>query len=235
MSVEKVMIDLFGIGWYNAMRTYLQSQDFANLGHWLMAERKQKTVYPEQKNVFKAFQLTPYEKVKVVFLGLDPYIRKDQATGLSFGVELSENMMKVPPSLKTIIKELESDLDTLCLEFDYSLEGWAKQGVLMLNTSLTVVEGQTNSHLQMWQPFTLEVIDAINDMNQNVIFILLGNTAQSYEKYLDPESTRIIKAPHPAAEAYAGGKAGFYGSKIFSKCNSMLYMLEKEEINWNIQ
>ena len=235
MSVEKVMKNLFGIGWYNAMRTYLQSQDFANLGHWLMAERKQKTVYPEQKNVFKAFQLTPYEKVKVVFLGLDPYIRKDQATGLSFGVELSENMMKVPPSLKTIIKELESDLDTLCLEFDYSLEGWAKQGVLMLNTSLTVVEGQTNSHLQMWQPFTLEVIDAINDMNQNVIFILLGNTAQSYEKYLDPESTRIIKAPHPAAEAYAGGKAGFYGSKIFSKCNSMLYMLEKEEINWNIQ
>ena len=229
------MIDLFGIGWYNAMRTYLQSQDFAKLGHWLMAERKQKTVYPEQKNVFKAFQLTPYEKVKVVFLGLDPYIRKDQATGLSFGVELSENMMKVPPSLKTIIKELESDLDTLCLEFDYSLEGWAKQGVLMLNTSLTVVEGQTNSHLQMWQPFTLEVIDAINDMNQNVIFILLGNTAQSYEKYLDPESTRIIKAPHPAAEAYAGGKAGFYGSKIFSKCNAMLYMLEKEEINWNIQ
>jgi uracil-DNA glycosylase len=235
MSVEKVMIDLFGIGWYNAMRTYLQSQDFAKLGHWLMAERKQKTVYPEQKNVFKAFQLTPYEKVKVVFLGLDPYIRKDQATGLSFGVELSENMMKVPPSLKTIIKELEEDLDTLCLEFDYSLEGWAKQGVLMLNTSLTVVEGQTNSHLQMWQPFTLEVIDAINDMNQNVIFILLGNTAQSYEKYLDPESTRIIKAPHPAAEAYAGGKAGFYGSKIFSKCNAMLYMLEKEEINWNIQ
>jgi len=235
MSVEKVMKNLFGIGWYNAMRTYLQSQDFAKLGHWLMAERKQKTVYPEQKNVFKAFQLTPYEKVKVVFLGLDPYIRKDQATGLSFGVELSENMMKVPPSLKTIIKELESDLDTLCLEFDYSLEGWAKQGVLMLNTSLTVVEGQTNSHLQMWQPFTLEVIDAINDMNQNVIFILLGNTAQSYEKYLDPESTRVIKAPHPAAEAYAGGKAGFYGSKIFSKCNAMLYMLEKEEINWNIQ
>ena len=229
------MKNLFGIGWYNAMRTYLQSQDFANLGYLLMAERKQKTVYPEQKNVFKAFQLTPYEKVKVVFLGLDPYIRKHQATGLSFGVELSENMMKVPPSLKTIIKELEEDLDTLCLEFDYSLEGWAKQGVLMLNTSLTVVEGQTNSHLQMWQPFTLEVIDAINDMNQNVIFILLGNTAQSYEKYLDPESTRVIKAPHPAAEAYAGGKAGFYGSKIFSKCNSMLYMLGKEEINWNIQ
>ncbi len=235
MSVEKVMKNLFGIGWYNAIRTYLQSQDFANLGYLLMAERKQKKVYPEQKDVFKAFQLTPYEKVKVVFLGLDPYIRKDQATGLSFGVDIDKTDRKIPPSLKTIIKELESDLDTLCLDFDYSLEGWAKQGVLMLNTSLTVVEGQTNSHLQMWQPFTLEVIDAINDMNQNVIFILLGNTAQSYEKYLDPESTRVIKAPHPAAEAYAGGKAGFYGSKIFSKCNAMLYMLEKEEINWNIQ
>lgn len=229
------MKNLFGIGWYNAMRTYLQSQDFANLGYLLMAERKQKRIYPEQKDVFKAFQLTPYEKVKVVFLGLDPYIRKDQATGLSFGVDIDKTDRKIPPSLKTIIKELESDLDTLCLDFDYSLEGWAKQGVLMLNTSLTVVEGQTNSHLKMWQPFTLNVIDAINDMNDDVIFILLGNTAQSYEKYLDPESTKVIKAPHPAAEAYAGGKAGFYGSKIFSKCNSMLYMLEKEEINWNIK
>jgi len=235
MSVEKVMKNLFGIGWYGAMRTYLQSQDFANLGYLLMAERKQKKVYPEQKDVFKAFQLTPYEKVKVVFLGLDPYIRKDQATGLSFGVDIDKTDRKIPPSLKTIIKELESDLDTLCLDFDYSLEGWAKQGVLMLNTSLTVVEGQTNSHLKMWQPFTFNVIDAINDMNNDVIFILLGKTAQSYEKYLDPESTRVIKAPHPAAEAYAGGKAGFYGSKIFSKCNSMLYMLGKEEINWNIQ
>lgn len=235
MSVEKVMTDLFGIGWYNAMRTYLQSQDFANLGHWLMTERKQRVVYPEQKNVFKAFQLTPYEKVKVVFLGLDPYIRKNQATGLSFGVDIDKTDRKIPPSLKTIIKELEEDLDTLCLDFDYSLEGWAKQGVLMLNTSLTVQDGQTNSHLNMWKPFTLEVIDAINDMNENVIFILLGRTAQSYEKYLDPDSTRIIKAPHPAAEAYAGGKAGFYGSKIFSKCNSMLYMLGKEEINWNIK
>ena len=229
------MKNLFGINWHNAMRTYLQSQDFANLGYLLMAERKQKKVYPEQKDVFKAFRLTPYEKVKVVFLGLDPYIRKNQATGLSFGVDIDKTDGKIPPSLKTIIKELESDLDTLCLDFDYSLEGWAKQGVLMLNTSLTVVEGQTNSHLKMWQPFTLNVIDAINDMNDNVIFILLGKTAQSYEKYLNPESTKVIKAPHPAAEAYAGGKAGFYGSKIFSKCNSMLYMLEKEEINWNIQ
>jgi len=235
MSVEKVMKNLFGIGWYNAMRTYLQSQDFANLGYLLMAERKQKRVYPEQKDVFKAFQLTPYEKVKVVFLGLDPYIRKDQATGLSFGVDIDKTDRKIPPSLKIIIKELESDLDTLCLDFDYSLEGWAKQGVLMLNTSLTVQDGQTNSHLHMWKPFTLEVIDAINDKNDDVIFILLGKTAQSYEKHLDPESTRVIKAPHPAAEAYAGGKAGFYGSKIFSKCNAMLYMLEKEEINWNIQ
>ena len=229
------MKNLFGIGWYNAMRTYLQSQDFANLGYLLMAERKQKRVYPEQKDVFKAFQLTPYEKVKVVFLGLDPYIRKDQATGLSFGVDIDKTDRKIPPSLKIIIKELESDLDTLCLDFDYSLEGWAKQGVLMLNTSLTVQDGQTNSHLHMWKPFTLEVIDAINDKNDDVIFILLGKTAQSYEKHLDPESTRVIKAPHPAAEAYAGGKAGFYGSKIFSKCNAMLYMLEKEEINWNIQ
>ena len=81
----------------------------------------------------------------------------------------------------------------------------------------------------------MQVIDAINRKNDNVVYILLGKTAQGYEKYLDADATRVIKAPHPAAEAYAGGKAGFYGSKIFSKCNSILYMLEKEEINWNIK
>ena len=234
MSTQRVLSNLFGEGWFNAMGTYLMSQDFANLGHWLIGERKTNTVYPVQQNVFKAFKLTPYEDVKVVFLGLDPYIRKNQAIGLSFGV-YTDMGVKVPPSLKTIIKELESDLDVLCLEFDHSLEGWAKQGVLMLNTALTVVEGQTNSHLKAWNPFTMQVIDAINRKNDNVVYILLGKTAQGYEKYLDADTTRVIKAPHPAAEAYAGGKAGFYGSKIFSKCNAMLYMLEKEEINWNIQ
>jgi len=222
--------NLFGEGWFNAMGTYLMSQDFANLGYWLIGERKTNTVYPVQQNVFKAFKLTPYEDVKVVFLGLDPYIRKNQAIGLSFGV-YTEMGVKVPPSLKTIIKELESDLDVLCLEFDHSLEGWAKQGVLMLNTALTVVEGQTNSHLKSWNPFTMQVIDAINRKNDNVVYILLGKTAQTYEKYLDEYATRVIKAPHPASDA----QSGFYGSKIFSKCNSILYMLEKEEINWNIK
>ena len=234
MSVQRILSNLFGVGWFNAMRTYLMSQDFAKLGQWLIEERKRKNVYPLQQNVFKAFKLTPYENVKVVLLGLDPYIRKNQATGLSFGVNI-EMGVKVPPSLKTIIRELESDLQVLCLEFDYSLEGWAKQGVLMLNTALTVEEGQTNSHLKFWNPFTMEVISAINRKNDNVVYILLGKTAQTYEKYLDEYATRVIKAPHLAAEAYTGGKAGFYGSKIFSKCNSILYMLEKEEINWNIK
>jgi len=234
MSVQRVLSNLFGVDWFNAMRTYLMSQDFANLGQWLIEERKHKNVYPVQQNVFKAFKLTPCDDVKVVLLGLDPYIRKNQATGLSFGVNI-EMGVKIPPSLKTIIRELESDLQVLCLDFDYSLEGWAKQGVLMLNTALTVEEGQTNSHLKSWNPFTMEVINAINRKNDNVVYILLGKTAQTYEKYLDEYATRVIKAPHPAAEAYAGGKAGFYGSKIFSKCNSILYMLEKEEINWNIK
>ena len=108
MSVEKVIINLFGTGWYNAMRAYLQSQEFVKLGHWLMAERKQKRIYPEQKNVFKAFQLTPYEKVNVVFLGISPYIKKHQATGLSFGIEISENMMITPSSLNIIIRHIMS-------------------------------------------------------------------------------------------------------------------------------
>tara|TARA_R110001632_G_scaffold192515_2_gene313331 strand:+ start:3478 stop:4179 length:702 start_codon:yes stop_codon:yes gene_type:complete len=233
MSVEKVIINLFGTGWYNAMRAYLQSQEFVKLGHWLMAERKQKRIYPEQKNVFKAFQLTPYEKVNVVFLGISPYVKKHQATGLSFGIEISENMMITPSSLNIIIRELEKDLDILCLDFDYSLEGWAKQGVLMLNTSLTTQDGQLNSHLDMWKEFTLNVIDAINRMHENVIFILIGEEAQLYEQYLNPLSTRLIKVPYPAKEIR--GKSEFYDNNIFSKCNAMLYMLKKEEINWNIK
>ena len=191
MSVEKVIINLFGTGWYNAMRAYLQSQEFVKLGHWLMAERKQKRIYPEQKNVFKAFQLTPYEKVNVVFLGISPYIKKHQATGLSFGIEISENMMITPQ------------------------------------------DGQLNSHLDMWKEFTLNVIDAINRMHENVIFILIGEEAQLYEQYLNPLSTRLIKVPYPTKEIR--GKSEFYDNNIFSKCNAMLYMLEKEEINWDIK
>jgi len=230
MSVQRVLSNLFGVDWFNAMRTYLMSQDFANLGQWLIEERKHKNVYPVQQNVFKAFKLTPYENVKIVFLSDKPYVDKNYATGLSFGVN-TEMGVGLPSPLKTMICALESDLDILCLDFDYSLEGWSKQGVLMLNTALTVEKGKASSHLKAWNPFIIQVINAINRKNDNVVYVLFGENAQHYEKYLDEYSTRVIKAPHPASDA----QSGFYGSKIFSKCNSILYMLEKEEINWNIK
>jgi uracil-DNA glycosylase len=210
------------------------SKEFDDLGHFIIEERKRYRVFPAQKDVFNAFRSTPFHDVKVVFLGLDPYIREGQATGYSFGVDI-DTAITVPPSLRNIIREVESDLDVLCLEFDHSLKGWAQQGVLLLNTALTVREGQTGSHLLQWSGFTQSVLKALNDKGDNVIFILLGKDAQSYAKYLDPSVTKVIMAPHPAAESYAGGKAGFFGSRIFSKCNSMLYMLGKEEINWNIK
>lgn len=231
------MIQAFGTGWYQALREYLSSQEFMKLGAWLAKERGTKRIYPSHENMFNAFKLTPYENVKVVFLGLDPYIREGQATGLSFGVDVNACHGKIPPSLRTMLKELETDLDKLVINFDYSLKGWAEQGILMLNTALTVEQGQTGSHLMQWRGFTNAVIDAINRKHDNVIWILLGKRAQEFGNLIskEPGDSKLIVAPHPAAESYAGGKAGFFGSKIYSKCNSMLYMLEKEEIKWDIR
>jgi len=232
---EKALRGIFGDGWFDAMRPTLMSEGFDKLGHFLMEERKNKVIYPEHEHVFRAFKETSFETLKVVFLGLDPYINKGQALGRSFGIDMNQTNGKIPPSLRVIHKELESDLDCLSINFDYTLEGWANQGVLMLNTALTVEHKATGSHLHHWDPFLKGVIDAVNAKDDRVIFILLGKKAQGYRQFLNPDATFTIEAPHPAAEAYAGGKAGFYGSRIFSKCNSMLYMLTKEEIDWNIK
>ena len=234
MKAEEVFKKLFGNGWYIALQQYLLSQEFFDLGTWLKEQRETRVIYPSHEEMFTAFNLTPFEEVKVVFLGLDPYIREGQALGVSFGIDINRTTGKIPPSLRTIHKELESDLDTVGVNFDYTLKGWAEQGVLMFNTALTVEQGVTGSHLLKWRNFTQCVLSALNEKNDNIIFILLGKEAQKYKKFLDPDKTLTIEAPHPAAEAYAGGKAGFYGSKIFSKCNAMLYMLGKKEIDWNI-
>ncbi len=227
--VENAYKDMFGEGWYNALHPFLSSKEFNKIGSEIVSLRKKVKVYPEQKNIFRAFKRTPYEDVKVVFLGMDPYIRQHQATGLSFAI--GPQCTKVPFSLKAIQKEIESDLDVLVLEFDTSFETWTSQGVLMLNTALTVEEGKSGSHLKLWEPFTQAVLQALNKRNEHIVYILLGGKAQAYKKHLNDDA-RTITAPHPAAEAYSGGKAGFYGSKIFSRCNASLYLLEKEEIKW---
>jgi len=192
----------------------------------LKAQRTLRTVYPSSPEVLRAFEMTQLKDLKAVIIGQDPY-HNGAATGLAFGVKPG---FKINPSLKVIYKEL-------CLEygeeeipdFDYSLEHWAKQGVLLLNTTLTVVKGHPNSHENLWKGFVDGMIKRMTRQQDNVVFLLWGKYAQNRFKpiidnanLLDAKSHVIITAPHPAAEVYGSMKAGFIGSNCFMKANDNL-------------
>ena len=222
---------LVGKSWSDAIVPYLPSGYFDWLGKALASEYKANTVFPPKEDIFNAFKFTPYDKVNVSIWGLDPYIREGQAYGVSFGIR--DTCPAIPPSLRNIDKEVENDIyDGFKLAFDYTLQHWCEQGCFMYNTALTVIEGKTGSHLKMWSPFTEAVIKALNN-KEFCIYILLGKNAQAYSDLIElKEGKYIITAPHPAAESYAGGKAGFFGSKIFSKTNQILIDNGKKQITW---
>lgn len=186
------------------------------------------TVYPDKKNIFNALHYTPYERTKVVVLGQDPYHGPQQAQGLSFSVQPG---LKVPPSLKNIYKELEADVG--CQIPDHgSLVSWAQQGVLLLNTVLTVEEGHPNSHQGMgWERFTDSIIAALNARDKPVVFMLWGKHAQTKADCIDAEKHHIIVSPHPSPFA---ARKGFFGSKPFSRTNAFLESIGSESIDWRI-
>lgn len=217
--------------WVKELTPYIDTSYFKELGLFLNREREHYKILPNKDDIFNSFKFTPYSITKIMFCGLDPYIREEQAYGISFGIP--EDCMKIPPSLGNIYKELESDIhNDLLIDFDYSLKHWCDQGCFMYNTSLTVREGKTGTHLAYWKLFTEGVFKALNN-KEFMIYVLLGRKAQEYQKFIEDKPTfHIIKAPHPAAESYAGGKAGFFGSKIFSKINTILKNNNYEQINW---
>lgn len=224
--LEKIV----GENWNKAIKPYLDAGYFKWLGEFLAKEYDEHTIYPPLGDVFNAFKFTDYPESQVIILGLDPYIRHGQAYGVSFGIR--ESCLTIPPSLRNIAREVENDVyNGLKLDFDYSLQSWCEQGCFMYNTALTVIEGKTGSHLKAWAPFTEAVIKALNDKDFGV-YILLGKVAQEYEKFINKDKFHIIKAPHPSAESYAGGKAGFFGSKIFSQVNQILLDNGKNQIKW---
>lgn len=230
-----VLEGMFGKDWFAAMRPYLMSKEFDDMAKWLNQERQIKKVFPSQADVFRAFKLTPFHQVKVVLLGTDPYANEGQALGVSYGIDMNKvEGGKFPTALFNLRNELERDLDTLAINFDYTLEGWAEQGVLLLNTALTVQRGNLGSHMYEWDPFTKHVIEAINRkgrFSKHVVWILLGKQAQSYKRYIDPNGGRIVETSHPSPLSV---HRGFDGSGIFSKVNAALYMTEQDEIEWNI-
>ena len=186
-----------------------------------------KTVYPANENIFRATELTPIDTVKVVILGQDPYHGEGQAHGLAFSVQKG---MRVPPSLKNIYKELQSDIGMTPPEHGF-LEGWAKQGVLLLNTTLTVEAGQAASHAgQGWEEFTDSIIKQVNVCNHPVVFMLWGSHAQKKANMIDRDKHLILTAPHPSP---LSAHRGFLGCRHFSKANEFLKQNGQKEIDWS--
>lgn len=191
-------------------------------------ENTKGVVFPKKDNFFKALELTPLDKVKVVILGQDPYHEPNQAMGLAFSVPRGE---KIPPSLRNIYKELESDLN-IPAPTHGDLTKWAEQGVLLLNTVLTVEKHKALSHHKIgWQIFTDRLIYEVCQLNQPIVFILLGNEAKTKKEMIKNPNHLIIESVHPSP---LSANRGFFGSKIFSKTNNYLIKNNLNPIDWYI-
>ena len=213
--------------WKEALKDEFLSPYFENLKENLIISKKYATVFPPSNLIFNAFNLTPFDKVKVVILGQDPYHGDNQAMGLSFSVPKG---VKIPPSLINIYKEIYDDLG-INEPNSGDLTYWAKQGVLLLNASLSVEKGKPNSHKDFgWHLFSDAVIKKISDEKYGVIFLLWGNFAKNKANLIDQNKHFILTAPHPSPLA----RGGFFGCKHFSKTNEILKKLGKSPIDWDL-
>jgi len=211
--------------WANLLKNEFEKPYFKELQDFLEKEYSTKTIYPEMANIFNALNAVKYEDVKVVIIGQDPYHEPNQAHGLAFSVQ---DGVEIPPSLVNIYKEIEDDLGIKCQNTG-NLIRWAKQGVLLLNTCLTVRRAQANSHRgKGWEIFTNEVIKLLSKREDPMVFILWGSNAQAFAPEIASHHL-ILKAPHPSPlSAYRG----FFGCKHFSKTNNFLLSHNKTPIDW---
>ena len=214
--------------WKDALAPEFEKPYFASLVRFLHGEKAAgKTIYPPGSQIFKAFELTPLPAVKVVILGQDPYHGPGQAMGLSFSVP---DNIPAPPSLVNIFKEIESDLG-IRMSGRPNLEGWARQGVLLLNAMLTVQAGAAGSHSRIgWQEFTDAVIRTVSDRCEGVVFLLWGNFARSKKDLIDQSRHHVLEAPHPSPLA----RGAFFGCRHFSQTNAILLKEGKTPIDWQL-
>ena len=215
-------------GWKKILWEEFQSPYFRELKEFLVEERASRSIYPSGKQIFNAFQHTPFDRVKVVILGQDPYHGAGQAHGLCFSVPPG---IKAPPSLVNIFKELQSDLG-IAIPSHGNLESWADQGVLLLNATLTVRAGEAGSHQNRgWETFTNAVIGKISREKTNVVFLLWGRYAQAKESLVDGDKHLVLKSAHPSPfSAYNG----FFGCRHFSRANTFFEQKGIEPLNWNL-
>ena len=223
------MTEILKNDWKEYLASEFQKDYYKNLRKFLVNEYNSRVIYPNMYDIFNALHYTSYKDTKVVILGQDPYHGPNQAHGLSFSVNPG---VKTPPSLINIYKELHTDLGCYIPNNGY-LKKWADQGVLLLNTVLTVRAGDANSHKNKgWEEFTTEVIKVLNKKETPVVFILWGNNAISKENLITNLKHFIIKSVHPSP---LSANRGFFGSKPFSKTNEILKQLGKEPIDWQIK
>lgn len=214
--------------WKKALSNEFESQYFSDLKQFLLEEKSKYRIYPPGNKIFNAFDLTPLSKVKVVIIGQDPYHGPGQAHGLCFSVPEGVNP---PPSLVNIFKELKSDLN-IDTPKSGNLENWARQGVLLLNATLTVRESQAGSHQgKGWERFTDAAIRAVSDSRSGVVFILWGNFAQAKAPLIDTGRHFVLKGVHPSP---LSASRGFFGCKHFSQTNLLLKKAGVTEIDWSL-
>ena len=217
-------------GWLNILQDEFEKEYMKELKSFLLKEKETgHTVYPKGADIFNAFNHTPFDKVEVVILGQDPYHGPGQAHGLSFSVQKG---VTVPPSLKNIYKELETDIEGFKTPAHGNLTQWADEGVLLLNASLTVRAHEPGSHQgKGWEAFTDQAISQLSRQKEGLVFLLWGKFAQNKSALIDETRHTVIKSAHPSPfSAYNG----FFGSKPFSKTNAILMAKGKKPINWQI-
>lgn len=212
--------------WYELLKDDFEKDSFKNLQIFLASEREKYKIYPDDDNVFSALNAVAFDDVKVVIIGQDPYHEPNQAHGLCFSVL---DKTPIPPSLVNIYKEIEDDLKIKC-NSSGDLTRWARQGVLLLNTTLTVRKGEANSHQgKGWEKITGKIIDLLSKRQKPIVFLLWGANAQAFASKI-PSWHLVLKAPHPSPlSAYRG----FFGCKHFSKCNDFLAKNNITPIDWH--
>lgn len=215
-------------GWYSLLKEEFDKEYFSNLRDFLVSEEMSHRIFPPNKRIFSAFNLTPLNDCKVVIIGQDPYHGEGQANGLCFSVS---DGIKSPPSLVNIFKEIQSELGTPVPKTG-NLEPWAKQGVLLLNAILTVREASPGSHQgKGWEIFTNCVIRKLSENKSNLVFLLWGNYAKAKKELVDTKKHLVLEAPHPSPLA----RGGFFGCNHFIKTNEYLQANGLNPINWNLE
>lgn len=229
-EISDIIQSMVNIGndWDKVLKGEFEKEYYQKLRRFLIEEYKTRVIYPDMYDIFNALKFTPYKEVKAVILGQDPYHQPGQAHGLCFSVQ---KPVPAPPSLVNIFRELEDDLGFEPPSHG-CLESWAKNGVLLLNTVLTVRRGQANSHKgKGWEIFTDKVISCLNEREEPMVFILWGANAKAKENLITNNRHLVLKGAHPSP---LGASKGFWGGRYFSRTNAFLKRFGKEPIDWKI-